>query len=115
MYLFSSFKILRNFSALVSTFLAFSASFAAASSLSLRDFFKAVSFHSKIAPYFKNSNMGGNQECEKRHIQTSLPWHDPEIIITGREQMAIFPGEPKKFTFTALRPGPAYQPFSFQL
>lgn len=45
-YLFSSFKILRNFSALVSAVGCFSFSFAASSAFSLRVFFKAVSWHS---------------------------------------------------------------------
>lgn len=54
-YLFSSFKILRNLSALVSALGCFSFSFAASSAFSLRVFFKAVSWHSgNINPHTSN-------------------------------------------------------------
>lgn len=51
-YLFSSFKILRNFSALVTTVLAFSCSLAASSSFNFSDFFKAVHWQGKVGRIF---------------------------------------------------------------
>lgn len=51
-YLFSSFRILRNFSALVSTVLVFSCSLAASSSFNFSAFFKAVHWQGKVGRFF---------------------------------------------------------------
>lgn len=51
-YLFSSFRILRNFSALVSTVLVLSCSLAASSSFNFSAFFKAVHWQGKVGGFF---------------------------------------------------------------
>lgn len=75
-YLLSSFRILRNFSALVSTVLAFSCSLAASSSFSLSDFFKAVHWQGKIWIIFRKIE----QACTRaRHKQFCCRFHTPGI------------------------------------
>ena len=72
-YLFSSFKILRNFWALLSVvFLTSSSSLAAASSLSFIDFFNAANQQSTIAPpRFKRTQTAGCAQIpNKRSIHS---------------------------------------------
>ncbi len=87
LYLFSSFRILRNFSALVSTVLVFSCSLAASCSFNLSDFFKAVHWQGKIGTNFRKWIKHACVQASSTKISPKCRYHTPGVRMLSKDKM----------------------------